>query len=203
MHAARDLHTATLLPDGTVLIAGGEVGGGYTFSSTDVYDPSTGMFGISGSMITPRCCHTATLLNSGQVLITGGYQSPDLSVAELYNPPQMKPAPLLFALSGDSKGQGAIWNSITGQAASSGAPAKGGEVLSMYTTGLISGGAIPPQIFIGNRQAEVLFFGDAPGYPGYNQVNFRVPAGVAPAAAVPVRLCYLGRSSNQVTIAVE
>ena len=203
MHAARDSHTATLLSDGTVLIAGGQVKGGSTLSSADVYDPSTGMFGISGSMITPRCCHTTTLLNSGQVLITGGSESPDLSSAELYNPPQMNPAPVLFSLSGNGKGQGAIWNAITGQAASSGAPANEGEVLSMYTTGLISGGVIPPQVFIGDRLAEVLFFGDAPGYPGYNQVNFRVPAGVAPAAVVPVRLSYLGRSSNQVTIAVQ
>ena len=203
LHAARDFHTATLLSDGTVLIAGGQIDGGETLSSAEVYDRSTGMFGISGSMITPRCCHTATLLNNGQVLITGGYGSPDLSAAELYNPPQMKPAPVLFSLSGNGKGQGAIWNAITGQVASSGAPAKEGEVLSMYTTGLISGSAIPPQIFIGDRVAEVLFFGDAPGYPGYNQVNFRVPAGVAPAALVPVLLSYLGRSSNQVTMAVN
>jgi hypothetical protein len=202
MRDVRDFHTSTLLPDGTVLIAGGQVDGGGTLASAEVYDPSIGMFGISGNMITNRCCHTATLLNSGQVLITGG-GSPDLATAELYNPPQMKPAPVLFALSGDSKGQGAIWNAITGQVASSGAPAKEGEALSMYTTGLISGGAIPPQIFIGDRLAEVLFFGDAPGYPGYNQVNFRVPAGVAPAAVVPVRVSYLGRSSNQVTIAVQ
>lgn len=203
MHVARDLHAATLLPDGTVLIVGGQLDGGYTRSSAEVYDPSTGVFGISGSMITPRCCHTATLLNSGQVLITGGYQSTDLSVAELYNPPQMKPAPVLFALSGDSMGQGAIWNAITGHTASSGEPAKEGEVLSMYTTGLISGGAIPPQIFIGDRVAEVLFFGDAPEYPGYNQVNFRVPNGVAPGPAVSVRLIYIGRSSNTVTIGLQ
>jgi uncharacterized protein (TIGR03437 family) len=106
-------------------------------------------------------------------------------------------------MSGDGKGQGAIWDAITGQAASSGAPAKEGEVLSMYTTNLTEGGVIPPSVFLGDRVAEVLFFGDAPGYPGYYQVNFRVPAGVAPAAVVPVRLSYLGRSSNQVTIAVQ
>ena len=139
-------------------------------------------------MITSRCCHTATLLNNGQVLITGGNNSPqgyplfrpqDLSAAELYNPPRMTPAPVLFSLSGNGKGQGAIWDAVTGQAASSNAPAKAGGVLSMYTTGLISGAAIPPQIVIGDRVAEVLFFGDAPGYPGYCQVNFRVPAGVS------------------------
>jgi len=50
---------------------------------------------------------------------------------------------------------------------------------------------------------EILFFGDAPGYPGYYPVNFRVPSGVAPGAAVPVRLTYLGLPSNEVAIAVQ
>jgi uncharacterized protein (TIGR03437 family) len=115
----------------------------------------------------------------------------------------MTSAPVLFSLSGNGKGQGAIWDGVTGQVASSSTPAKAGEVLSMYTTALIGGAAIPPQIVVGDRVAEVLYFGDAPGYPGYSQVNFSVPAGVSPATAVPVRLSYLGRSSNQVTIAVN
>ena len=65
----------------------------------------------------------------------------------------------------------------------------------MYTTSLASGGVIPPQVSIGGRLAQVLYFG-ASGYPGYNQVNFRVPGGVVPAPAVSVRLTYLGRSST-------
>jgi uncharacterized protein (TIGR03437 family) len=62
---------------------------------------------------------------------------------------------------------------------------------------------IPPQISIGARLAEILYFGEAPGYPGFYQVNFRMPSGVTPGSAVPVRLTYLGRSSNEVTIAVQ
>ena len=42
-----------------------------------------------------------------------------------------------------------------------------------------------------------------PANPGYYQVNFRVPGGVSPGAAVPVRLTYLGRPSDEVTIAVH
>jgi uncharacterized protein (TIGR03437 family) len=73
----------------------------------------------------------------------------------------------------------------------------------MYTTRLIEGGVIPPQVAIGGKLAEIVFFGDAPGYPGYFQVNFRMPSGVPPRTAVPMQLTYLGRLSNVVTIGVN
>jgi uncharacterized protein (TIGR03437 family) len=133
-------------------------------------------------------------------LITGGQ---GLTSAELYKPPAPVPAPALFALSGDGKGQGAIWHAATGLVASATNPAIAGEALSMYTTSLVDGGVLPPQVATGGRLAEILFFGDAPGYPGYYQVNFRVPSAVAPGPAVPVRLTYLGRPSNEITIGVQ
>jgi uncharacterized protein (TIGR03437 family) len=123
-----------------------------------------------------------------------------VSAAELYTPAVLVPAPALFCLGGDGRGQGAIWHDITGEIASPGSPAVAGEVLSLYTTSLAERGVIAPRVAIGGRLAEVLFYGAAPGYPGYYQVNFRVPDGVAPGPAVPVRLTYLGRSSNEVTI---
>ena len=73
----------------------------------------------------------------------------------------------------------------------------------MYTTSLFEGGVIPPQVAIGSQLAEILFFGDAPGYPGYYQVNFQVPNGIAPGPAVSVRLTYLSRPSNGVAIGVQ
>jgi uncharacterized protein (TIGR03437 family) len=123
--------------------------------------------------------------------------------ADIYTPPVLQAPPQLFSLSQDGLGQGAIWHATTGQVASSSSPAASGEALAMYTTSLVDGGVIPPQVAVGGRIAEILFFGKAPGYPEFNQVNFRVPSGVAPGSAVPVRMTYITRPSNEVTIGVK
>jgi len=141
----------------------------------------------------------------GTVLIAGGFNIWPFptSSAEIYRPTLLVPAPLLFSLSGDGKGQGAIWDAATGLVPSPAMPAVAGEILSMYTSGVSEGSVIPPQVSIGSKPSEILFFGDAPGYPGFTQVNIRVPAGVTPDSAVPVRLTYLGRSTNEVTIGLR
>ena len=177
MTVGRAGHTATLLPDGTVLSAGTGFPGGGALASAEIYDPVLGTFGPTGNMVRARYLHRATLLNNGQVLITGGYDRfPAVtSSAELYTPRVLVPAPVLFSLSGDGRGQGAIWHAATGQAASANNPAIASEALSMYTTSLADGGVIPPQVAIGGRLAELLFFGKAHGYAGLNQVNVRVP----------------------------
>jgi uncharacterized protein (TIGR03437 family) len=64
-------------------------------------------------------------------------------------------------------------------------------------------GSMAPRASHDGRLAGILYFGPAPGYTCYSQVNFRVPADVATGAGVPVRLMYLGRSSNAVTIGVQ
>ncbi len=201
MTTARQDQTATMLPDGTVLIAGGDLAAG---TSAELYSFATSTFSGTASMVTPRFMHTATLLPDGRVLVAGGlpYSTTTTSRAELYAPPILVGGPALFSLTGDGQGQGAVWNALTGQIASPSNPATTGDILSLYTTTLVQGGVIPPQVAIGGQLAEVLYFGDAPGYPGYNQINFRVPSGLRPGPIVPMRLNYLGRSSNAVTIGV-
>jgi len=196
---------AALLPDGTVLITGGQLPGGNGESISELYTPASGKFSATGNMITARHEHTATLLADGTILIAGGFSlwPSATSSAEVYHPAVLTPAPSLFSLSGDGKGQGAIWHAETGAIASADNPAVAGESLSLYTTSLIEGSVIRPQLYFGGRPAEILYFGKAPGYPGYSQVNARVPNGVAAGPAVSVRLTYLNRSSNEVTVGLQ
>jgi hypothetical protein len=84
MNFSRVFHSATLLNNGTVLVAGGL--GLTDLASAEVYDPATGIFTMAaGSMTSARAQATATLLNNGTVLIAGG-STPVLASAELYQP---------------------------------------------------------------------------------------------------------------------
>ena len=80
MAAARTFHTATLLPNGTVLIAGG----GNEDSTAEIYDPTAGSFSIAVGMMIGRSGQTATLLPNGSVLVAGGGIFTGLASAELY-----------------------------------------------------------------------------------------------------------------------
>ena len=88
MHHARLSQTATLLPDGRVLVAGGR--GSEVNASAEIYDPKSGAFRETASMTTARYKHTAGLLPDGRVLLAGGSDEPDwhgtLSSAEIYDP---------------------------------------------------------------------------------------------------------------------
>jgi len=88
MNIARTFHTATLLPNGKVIIVGGS-DGNQALKSVELYDSQTGQFTLTGEMSMPRQDHTATLLNNGKVLIAGGWDriNPDVyGTAELYDP---------------------------------------------------------------------------------------------------------------------
>ena len=88
MTTARFGHTATLLPDGNVLVAGG-YDGQTPLRTAEMYDPATGSWTATGSMAFARGGHTATLLHNGRVLVAGCAVGPGGAVvgsAELYDP---------------------------------------------------------------------------------------------------------------------
>ena len=103
MHTARARDTATLLPSGRVLVAGGWCTGrdtrvcslgniGNSLTSAELYNPATGTWTPTGSMHAGRAFHSATLLANGKVLVAGGLNycydgvCIDTRTAELYNP---------------------------------------------------------------------------------------------------------------------
>src|SRR5689334_23379463 len=89
MGTAREEHTATLLSNGTVLVAGGfnDLTSQY-LETVEVYNPATGKWTPTTSLSIQRGGHTATLLPNGKVLVAGGTTLffGDVSSAELYDP---------------------------------------------------------------------------------------------------------------------
>jgi len=206
---------ARLLPEGTVLIAGRSydipcgnvhIGPPYTNGCSGaavLYDPGAGTF---GSPIGEQSMegHTATLLADGSVLISGGWVCCGVTIgtAQIYHPANAITSASLLSIAGDGTGEGAIQHADSYQLVSADNPAVAGEVILIYFTGLVHGSVIPPKIAIGGRAAEVLWFGNVLGYPGLNQINVRVPNGAVPSLAAPIRMNYIGRPSNEVTIAI-
>jgi hypothetical protein len=218
MASPRVWHTLTLLPNGMVLAAGGETdscsGSGCWFagsiSTAELYDPSTGAFVAAGSMTAARETHTATVLKDGRVLIAGGVSYGGIGIyyggtasAELYSPDAPVPAPVLGSVSSDGQGQGAVFHAGTRQLATGDDPAAVGDSVDIYCTGLTPGGVIPPQVAIGGRMAALLAIGTVPGAPDVNLVRVRIPTGITPGPSVRVRLTYLERPSNEVTVGVR
>ena len=96
MFRPRGKHTATLLQDGRVLVAGGvsdDAAERESFGSSELYDPTTGVWTPTGSMAKPRFGHVAVLLPDGRVLAAGGWilrpgadVASTVGSAELYDP---------------------------------------------------------------------------------------------------------------------
>jgi hypothetical protein len=95
INAIHHYHTSTLLHDGTVLIAAGQFyypEGPQSIATAEIYDPTTGLFSLTGSLHIDRSQPTATLLSDGRVLVVGGTQTTTpgygimLDTAEIYDP---------------------------------------------------------------------------------------------------------------------
>ncbi len=93
MTVPRHGHTATLLPGGKVLVAGGQSGDFIRkeiLATAEVYDPASDTWSATGSMTAPRWGHTAMLLPDGKVLVMGGRADSSfaswLATAEVYDP---------------------------------------------------------------------------------------------------------------------
>jgi len=89
MSAERSYHSATLLPTGEVLVAGGNDSAGTTLATAELYDPATDSWRATGSMASPRYGQGSLLLPGGVLVVGGGHWSttpvPD-ATAELYSP---------------------------------------------------------------------------------------------------------------------
>jgi len=90
LNFARGLHTATVLANGRVLVAGGvDSAQNLTqISSAEIYDPAAGTWSLTAGLPGPLSNHTATLLQNGQVLVAGG-DTPQIqgtAAAQLYVP---------------------------------------------------------------------------------------------------------------------
>lgn len=87
MAVARGVHSAVLLPDGRVLVAGGFGAGSEILAGAELYDPNSGSWSSTGSLGTPRDFATASLLRSGKVLVvadlTGGKATVEYKVVKV------------------------------------------------------------------------------------------------------------------------
>ena len=217
MTSRRVWHTLSSLPDGTVLAAGGETDScsanacffAGSVATAELYNPSAGAFVSTGNMAIARGSHTATLLGDGRVLIAGGTSYGGIGIfggtldsAELYTPDRLVPAPKLVSLSGDGRGQGAIFHAGTTYAATPDDPAAPEEEIDITYTGL-SDSVFAPRVAIGGRMASVLSITRAHSLTGVTQVRVRVPRGIGSGPAIPVRLFHMDRPTNAVTVAVR
>ncbi|MFO0760110.1 MAG: kelch repeat-containing protein [Byssovorax sp.] len=86
MHRPRYGHTATLLPNGAVLVTGGyDLNTNVYQASSEVYIPAENAWQTAVPMSTGRYAHTATLLPGGKVLVTGGWNGQALKLGEVYD----------------------------------------------------------------------------------------------------------------------
>jgi uncharacterized protein (TIGR03437 family) len=119
--------------------------------------------------------------------------------------------PAVFSLNGTGSGPASALNAITGALVSPSNPASPGDHVSVFATGLgetrSSGGlnvaVHTPEVVLGGISVPVDFAGRAPGFPGLDQINVRIPENTPKGLAVFVTIHSLGRASNTVSLAIR
>ena len=109
--------------------------------------------------------------------------------------------PAVFTLPQFGAGVAAAINGNTGAVVTQSSPLHGGEYAELFLTGLGSRGT-QPVVTVGGKDCAVSYAGPAPGFPGLDQINCVVPAGLG-AQAAQVVVSSGGRSSPVTTIAVQ
>jgi len=186
-------HTATLLPDGRVLIAGGADTSYEYLDSAELYDPASNTFSaVPNPMIAKREGHTATLLPSGKVLIVGGWgdSTSSYDIAEIYDPAAVAPAASFTAtgpvvtlryyhsavllpsgkvlIAGGNPAEGCCMPGMSLHHAELYDPATG---LFTATGGMYTGRENPTAILL-NDSGQVLVMGGDDGNQGPSEVSF-------------------------------
>jgi hypothetical protein len=133
LHDGRQFHSATLLPDGNVLVAGGETYEAYCtagIDSVELYSPGPGSFASTGAMTNRSYGQTSTLLQSGDVLIAGGFTYDAATCGDLDPSPAVSTAELYHTSGGTFAATGSM------------AEARGGQTATLLPSGkiLIAGG---------------------------------------------------------------
>ena len=195
-------YSVGIVPGSLITIFGASLAGGITASATAVPLPQrlgdvrVALNGQAASLVyvSDRQINLVAPSNLGggstvEVIVTWRAETVTSSV------PLRTADPGIFVVDGSRSG--AVILSGTGQTTQA-RPAAAGDLLEIYGTGLGIGQA-QPVVTIGGRQAGVLFSGFTPGFPGLNQINLRVPSGLA-AGSQPLIVRVGSASSNEVLI---
>ena len=214
----REGHTATLLPSGLALVAGGVWNYSRVLSSAELYDSANGAFIRTGAMNVNRISHTATLLPDGRVLITGGRdvwsQTPGSgrtttdvrATAELYIPPVRVVSSsdsnhaAGYALRVEPDGKQTVLSAQTAITLDD-RPV----YLILYATGVRNRSSLANvQVTIGGISVPVEFAGsEGSGVPGLDQVNVRLTSALKGRGFANLVLTVDGVRSNGVAVDVR
>jgi hypothetical protein len=150
----RDWHTATMLPDGTVLLLGGVDAASNVIEAGERFNPSTRTFSaVENAALLPRAHQSATLLTDGRVLITGGFDAKGSPVveAELWNSRTQQSESISAKLNGARldavatlAADGSVW--LTGGVDANGKPLAFSERFDPFTQGFSAQTQLPPDL---------------------------------------------------------